>query len=271
MNHTNTPELLRADGIGKTYVSERGTRTEAIGSVSFTLSEGEFVAIVGPSGCGKTTLLRTIAGLLKPSHGELTFDGQPIRKVPDRFGIVFQEYNRSLFPWLSVRKNVEFGLSGLSRQERHERVSEGLERVHLSDVEGHYPWQLSGGMQQRVAIARALATHPRVLLMDEPFASVDAQTRIKLELMTAEISAELGLTTLLITHDIDEAIFLADRVIVLSARPSHVVTEVAIELERPRDELAAKADTRFLEYRRVIYDAIVHPDKPGAAVESTLT
>ncbi|GAA3289321.1 ABC transporter ATP-binding protein [Streptomyces cinereospinus] len=267
MNHPTTSELLRADGIGKTYTGEKGTRTEAIGSVSFTVGDGEFVAIVGPSGCGKTTLLRTIAGLLKPSRGELTFDGQPIRKVPDGFGIVFQEYNRSLFPWLSVRKNVEFGLHGLSRQERHERATESLEQVQLSDVEGHYPWQLSGGMQQRVAIARALATHPRVLLMDEPFASVDAQTRIKLELMTAKISSKLGLTTLLITHDIDEAIFLADRVIVLSARPSHVVTEVAIDLPRPRDELGAKADPRFLEYRRIIYDAIVHPDESGAVVE----
>ncbi len=264
MNHAETATLLQADEVGKTYVGEKGASTEAIGSVSFSVREGEFVAIVGPSGCGKTTLLRTIAGLLKPSRGALTFEGQPIRKVPEGFGIVFQEYNRSLFPWLSVRKNVEFGLSGLPRQKRHERAREALERVHLGDVEEHYPWQLSGGMQQRVAIARALATHPRVLLMDEPFASVDAQTRINLELMTAEISAELGLTSLLITHDIDEAIFLADRVVVLSARPSHVVTEVVVDLPRPRDELAAKADPRFQQYRRIIYDSIMHPAEHGS-------
>ena len=151
------------------------------------------------------------------------------------------------------------GCKDLPRQLRTERAAEALARVHLSGVEDQYPWQLSGGMQQRVAIARALATHPRVLLMDEPFASVDAQTRINLELMTAEISAELGLTTLLITHDIDEAIFLADRVFVLSARPSHVLMEVAVDLPRPRDELATKADPRFLDYRRTVYDAIVHP------------
>ncbi|MFC7485655.1 ABC transporter ATP-binding protein [Knoellia sp. CPCC 206453] len=259
MNHSQAPELLRADAIGKTYTSERGTSVEAIGSVSFAAREGEFVAIVGPSGCGKTTLLRTIAGLLRPTRGDVTFEGQVVRKVPDGFGVVFQEYNRSLFPWLTVRKNVEFGLHGLPRALRHERATEALRRVHLADMEASYPWQLSGGMQQRVAIARALAVHPRVLLMDEPFASVDAQTRISLELMTAEISAELGLTTVLITHDIDEAIFLADRVVVLSARPSHVVTEVVVELPRPRDELEAKADPRFLEYRRVIHDAIMHP------------
>ncbi len=259
MNLSEAATLLSADRIGKTYLSERGEATEAIGSVSFTVRETEFVAIVGPSGCGKTTLLRTIAGLLKPSRGEIRFEGQTIRKVPEGFGIVFQEYNRSLFPWLSVRKNVEFGLRALPAQQRTKRALEAIERVHLAGVENQYPWQLSGGMQQRVAIARALATHPRVLLMDEPFASVDAQTRIDLELMTADISAQLGLTTVLITHDIDEAIFLADRVFVLSARPSEVLTEVRVELPRPRDELATKADPRFLEYRREIYDAIVHP------------
>ncbi len=263
MNQPQASTLLSVGGIGKTYLGEKGARTEAIGSVTFSVRQGEFVAIVGPSGCGKTTLLRTIAGLLRPSRGEVLFEGRAVRKVPDGFGIVFQDYNRSLFPWLHVRTNVEFGLRALPRQQRTERAVEALERVHLTGVEDQYPWQLSGGMQQRVAIARALAMHPRVLLMDEPFASVDAQTRINLELMTADISAELGLTTVLITHDIDEAIFLADRVFVLSARPSHVLHEIAIELPRPRDELATKADPRFLDYRRTIYDAIVHPKKEG--------
>ena len=198
------------------------------------------------------------AGLLRPTQGTIEFDGGPVRRVPDGFGVVFQEYNRSLFPWLSVQRNVEFGLTELARHERAERATEALKRVGLSDVPDKYPWQLSGGMQQRVAIARALATHPRVLLMDEPFASVDAQTRINLELMTADISAELGLTTVLITHDIDEAIFLADRVVVLSARPSHVLTEVVVDLPRPRDELETKADPLFQEYRRTVHDLIVH-------------
>jgi len=257
---STSPEvLLRAEGVSKTFVGERGAQTKAIGSVSFEARKGEFVAIVGPSGCGKTTLLRCLAGLLQPDRGGVRFDGADVRRVPEGFGIVFQEYNRSLFPWLSVRHNVEFGLKGLPRHERTERATEALKRVGLPDVHEHYPWQLSGGMQQRVAIARALATHPRVLLMDEPFASVDAQTRINLELMTADIATELGLTTVLITHDIDEAIFLADRVVVLSSRPSEVLTEVVVDLARPRDEIDTKATGRFQECRRQVYDLIVAP------------
>ncbi len=255
-----TPSLLDVDAVGKTFQSERGGRTEAIASVSLRAAEGEFVAIVGPSGCGKTTLLRTIAGLLRPDRGSVSFDGRRIgTRVPAGFGVVFQEYNRSLYPWLSVRRNVEFGLQALPRGQRAARAAEALERVGLHDVHEHHPWQLSGGMQQRVAIARALATHPRVLLMDEPFASVDAQTRINLEAMTAQISTELRLTTILITHDIDEAIFLADRVVVLSGRPSTVLTEVDVALPRPRDELATKADPRFQKYRREVFDLIVDP------------
>jgi len=256
--------MITFDNVSKVYPDG----TVAVDGLTLTAPNGKITTLVGPSGCGKTTLLRTIAGLLKPTRGEVSFEGRPVRKVPDGFGIVFQEYNRSLFPWLSVRKNVEFGLRGLPRQVVTERAVEALGRVHLDGVAEHYPWQLSGGMQQRVAIARALATRPRVLLMDEPFASVDAQTRINLELMTADIAAQLGLTTLLITHDIDEAIFLADRVFVLSARPSHVLHEVVIDLPRPRDELATKADPRFLAHRRTIYDAIVHPAQPGPENES---
>ncbi len=263
MTLAEAPVLLSAREVGKTFTGDRGAHTEAIGSVSFSARQGEFVAIVGPSGCGKTTLLRTIAGLLRPTRGTVEFDGRTVRRVPDGFGVVFQEYNRSLFPWLSVQDNVEFGLARLSRHERADRATEALKRVGLADIPNKYPWQLSGGMQQRVAIARALATHPRVLLMDEPFASVDAQTRINLELMTADISAELGLTTVLITHDIDEAIFLADRVVVLSERPSHVLTEVVVDLPRPRDELETKADPLFQHYRRTVYDLIVH-QRPAA-------
>ncbi len=264
MTITDDHALLEVKELGKSFASEQGGRTDAIGSVGFAVTKGEFVAIVGPSGCGKTTLLRAVAGLLKPDRGTVVFDGRPVRSVPDGCGVVFQEYNRSLFPWMSVHRNVEFGLGNIARRERAERVEQSLERVGMSDVAGHYPWQLSGGMQQRVAIARALAIHPRMLLMDEPFASVDAQTRIKLELMTAQISAELGLTTLLITHDIDEAIFLADRVIVLSPRPSRVLTEVVVDLPRPRDELETKADERFQHHRRTVFDLIVSPDVPAA-------
>ena len=273
MTDQTASALLDVIDVGKSYPDSRGHLVPAVGSVSFSAREGEFVAIVGPSGCGKTTLLRCLAGLQRPDHGSVTFEGDTVSRVPEGFGVVFQEYNRSLFPWLRVQENVEFGLSGLSTREKSERALTALTRVGLADAVEKFPWQLSGGMQQRVAIARALAIHPRVLLMDEPFASVDAQTRINLELMTAEISRELGLTSVLITHDIDEAIFLADRVVVLSSRPSEVITEVVVDLPRPRDEIETKADPRFLEARKLVYDLIVQPvaeqdaaSAPGAAV-----
>ncbi|MFJ9543269.1 ABC transporter ATP-binding protein [Streptomyces sp. NPDC101225] len=266
-----TATLLEARGVAKSFPHSNGTVTPAIGDINLSLDKGEFVAIVGPSGCGKTTLLRCLCGLLKPDSGTLSYDGQPVNGVPDDVAVVFQEYNRSLFPWLSVRRNVEFGLHGLSKAERRARAEEALTRVHLADVLEHYPWQLSGGMQQRVAIARAIATHPALLLMDEPFASVDAQTRIRLETMTASISAELGLATLLITHDIDEAVFLADRVIVLSPRPSRVLAEIVIDIPHPRSELEVKALPRFQEYRRLIHDLIVakEPESADAATPAS--
>jgi NitT/TauT family transport system ATP-binding protein len=251
--------LLEVTALGKSYAAGAGRATHAIGDVSIALKAGEFVAVVGPSGCGKTTLLRCLSGLLSPDRGEVQYAGKPVTGVPSDLAIVFQEYNRSLFPWLTVWRNIEFGLTSLPRAERRARAAEALSRVHLDGFGDHYPWQLSGGMQQRVAIARAIATHPRVLLLDEPFASVDAQTRTALEEMTATISAELGLTTLLITHDIDEAIFMADRVVVLSGRPSRVLAELDVDIARPRDELAVKALPRFAELRRQVHDLISSP------------
>ncbi|MFG2025260.1 ABC transporter ATP-binding protein [Streptomyces sp. NPDC048825] len=256
MKERTDHKLLEVTGLGKHFSLGTGAATHAIGDVSLSVADGEFVAIVGPSGCGKTTLLRCLSGLLRPDQGQVRYAGQPVNRVPSDLAIVFQEYNRSLFPWLTVRRNVEFGLSDLPRAVRRERAREALERVRLEGFADHFPWQLSGGMQQRVAIARAIALHPRVLLMDEPFASVDAQTRTALEEMTASISAALGLTTLLITHDIDEAIFMADRVVVLSARPSRVVAELPVDIPRPRDELAVKALPEFSDLRRRIHDLI---------------
>ena len=170
--------------------------------------------------------------------------------------VVFQEYTRSLFPWLSVRRNVEFGLHGLNRRERSARVDDALEHVGLADFGSHYPWQLSGGMQQRVAIARSIASRPEFLLMDEPFASVDAQTRAQLESMVLGLWREFGWTVLLVTHDIDEAIFMADRVLVLSRRPSRVLREVPVSLERPRDQIETRARPEFQQYRKEIISLI---------------
>ncbi|MFE7445204.1 ABC transporter ATP-binding protein, partial [Streptomyces chartreusis] len=167
--------LLEARSVAKSFLHANGLVTPAVGDITLTLAKGEFVAIVGPSGCGKTTLLRCLCGLLKPDSGTLSYAGEPVSGVPKDVAVVFQEYNRSLFPWLSVRHNVEFGLNRLPKDERHERAEEALTRVHLSDVMEHYPWQLSGGMQQRVAIARALAPPPGLLLKDQPVAEVEAQ------------------------------------------------------------------------------------------------
>lgn len=243
--------LIETVHVSKTYRSRSGV-TEAIGDLTLSAGEGEFVVIVGPSGCGKTTLLRCLSGLDRPTSGEVRFDGSVVQGPQDGLAVVFQEYTRSLFPWLSVAQNVGFGLTALGRRERDERVRDALAHVKLEEFAGSYPWQLSGGMQQRVAIARAIAARPRFLLMDEPFASVDAQTRAQLESLVLDLWQEFGWTVLLVTHDIDEAIFLADRVLVLSNRPSRVVEEIPISLARPRDHLETKALPEFHEHRRHI-------------------
>lgn len=245
--------------LAKGYRSPSGQMSAAIADIGFTLDEHEFISVVGPSGCGKTTLLRCLSGLLRPDSGRVAYQGQPVRDVRDvvpGLSVVFQEYNRSLFPWLSVERNVAFPLRRLPKQERRERVTEALRRVGLGDVFQHYPWQLSGGMQQRVSLARAIVSDPHCLLLDEPFASVDAQTRESLEDMTLDIWNGLGLAVLLVTHDIDEAIYMADRVLVLSPRPSRVIAEVAVRLPRPRDQVETRSLPRFQDLRREIHALI---------------
>jgi len=245
-------EFLRVEGLSKAF-GTGSQATVAIDSLSFTLKKGEFLAIVGPSGCGKTTLLRLISGLLQPDAGRVLHRGQAVAGVPPWLSIVFQEYNRSLYPWLSVEQNVRCPLARVPRRQAHERALEALALVGLPETRDRYPWQLSGGMQQRVAIARALAAKPELLLMDEPFGSVDAQTRITLENMLLDLWQRMGLTALLVTHDIEEAIFMADRVVALSARPSRVLEELVVDLPRPRDQLATKALPRFQELRADVY------------------
>jgi NitT/TauT family transport system ATP-binding protein len=250
---------FEARGVAKTYRTKGGSATQAIGDVSFTLGKGEFVAVVGPSGCGKTTLLRCLSGLLAPDDGAVRYQGAAVTGVVPGLSVVFQEYNRSLFPWLSVGRNVAFPLRKLPRDERAHRVAEALDQVGLAEVAGHYPWQLSGGMQQRAAIARALVSRPRCLLMDEPFASVDAQTRESLEDVTLEIWSRLDLSVLLVTHDIDEAIYMSDRVLVLSSRPSRVIGEVEVGLPRPRNQVETRALPEFQDHRRDIHRLIRQP------------
>ena len=248
---TATP-VVSLRNVRKEYAGPGTTgRRVALADITFDVARGEFACVVGPSGAGKTTLLRCLAGLMPPTSGEALFEGAPLRSVPDGIGVVFQDYGRSLFPWLTVARNVDLPLRvhGMQRAARAERVAEVLGSVGLADAGGQYPWQLSGGMQQRVAIARALAYRPDLLLMDEPFASVDAQTRFELEDLILRVRDEFGVTVVFVTHDIDEAIYLADRIVVLSTSPGRVAEIVAVTLPRPRDQIATKADEAFARYR----------------------
>jgi len=222
--------------LGKTY-DGHGRQVEALRDITFTVDAGEFVCVVGPSGCGKTTLLRCLGGLLRPTSSKVKVDGALVTGPPDGVAIVFQEYGRSLFPWLKVAENVELPLKAkrLGRAQRTELVDRALRAVGLPDARTAWPWQLSGGMQQRVAIARALAFQPRVLLMDEPFAAVDAQTRTQLQADLLKLWTLGRKTIIFVTHDIIEAIALGDRALVLSRQPTRIAAEHAIPIPRPRN------------------------------------
>ena len=226
---------LRVEGLSKTY--GRGPDAKPVlDGLTFDVHAGELVCIVGPSGAGKTTLLKCLSGLLPASAGAAYVDGERVDGPPAALSLVFQEYTRSLMPWLTVERNVELPLTAqrLSKRDRHARVHEALEHVGLADVARKHPWQLSGGMQQRVAIARSLASQPEVLVMDEPFASVDAQTRFDLEDLTLRVRDDYGVTIVFVTHDIDESVYLGDRVIVLSSGPCRVKAILPVDLPSPR-------------------------------------
>jgi NitT/TauT family transport system ATP-binding protein len=239
----------------------------ALKDITFEVQPGELVSIVGPSGCGKTTLLRTMAGLMRPTGGDLTFLGDKITSVPEGLAMVFQDYRGSLFPWLTVAANVKFPLAklGLSKTDLEERVAESLAAVGLTGFEDRFPSQLSGGMQQRVAIARALAYRPKILLMDEPFASVDAQTREDLEDLVLSVKKKFNMTILFVTHDIDESVYLADRVVVLSKPPTFVVTTLDIPLSDSRDQIETKEDPEFIRLRGEVARLIRHPENAEVA------
>jgi len=256
--------LLEIKSLSKTYGTGAKT-TRAIGNVSVTVDEGEFACVVGPSGCGKTTLLKCIAGLLKPTSGEVLLRGKRVAGPPEQMALVFQEYSRSLMPWASVRNNVLLPLrhKKLKSAERRALVEEALEAVGLTTFIDHYPWQLSGGMQQRVAIARALAYKPTILLMDEPFASVDAQTRGDLEDLILRVREEFGITILFVTHDIDESVYLANRVVVLTHSPTEVKEIVPVALPRPRDQIATKELAEFAQLRAHVYRLIKREQEAG--------
>ncbi len=237
--------VLEVVDVSKAF-SER--QRAALEGVSFSVTEGEFVAVVGPSGCGKSTLLKCICGLVAPSQGEIRVEGRRVTGPPPGVVLVFQEYNRSLFPWLTVVQNVMLPLrrrGGLTPLDREALAIRMLAAVGLGEFVNHYPWELSGGMQQRVAIARALAFQPRILLMDEPFGSVDALTRMELEDLLLSLWNQFRFTTLLVTHDVDEAIYLADRILVFSGSPGRVADDVPVELPRPRDQIGTRSAAGF--------------------------
>jgi NitT/TauT family transport system ATP-binding protein len=256
--------MLEIREIGKTYGSGQKV-THALRSISFAIAEGELVCVVGPSGCGKTTLLRCIAGLLRPTHGDVVLHGSPVTGPPEEMAVVFQEYNRSLMPWSTVRNNVLLPLrhKKLTGAERTKLVEDSLAAVGLTRFIDHYPWQLSGGMQQRVAIARALAYQPSILLMDEPFASVDAQTRGDLEDLVLRVQEQYGITILFVTHDIDEAVYMADRVVVLTHAPTTVLEILPITIPFPRDQIATKELPEFAHLRAHVY-RLIKRDKAEA-------
>jgi NitT/TauT family transport system ATP-binding protein len=237
--------MLHIEHVKKSYGA-----VEAIRDVSFDVSAGEFVCVVGPSGCGKTTLLKCISGLLEPSGGVVRADGT--------LALVFQEYSRSLFPWMTVRQNVAFPLrrKRLSKSDAGGLVEHAVKSVDLTRFLDRYPWELSGGMQQRVAIARALAYQPEILLMDEPFASVDAQTRADLEDLILEVRRQYGVTVVFVTHDIDESVYLGDRIVVLTPAPTKVQETLVVDLPSPRDQLDTKEQPEFARLRAHMYRSI---------------
>jgi NitT/TauT family transport system ATP-binding protein len=232
--------------VGKRYAQRRGTANVALRDVNLSVQSGEFVSLVGASGCGKTSLIRMIGGLAPYNAGSITIDGDPVRGVPKRLGFVFQD--AALMPWRSVRENVAMGLNeiskSLSKKEGRGRVDEQLELVGLAKFADYYPRQLSGGMKQRAGLARALVSAPSLLLMDEPFGALDAFTRLRLQEELALIVSKSNTTTVFVTHDVDEAVFLSDRIAVMSASPGTVKEVVTVDLPRPRLRRQGLLDNR---------------------------
>lgn len=256
---THNRSMLKVDRLRKVYSGRKGgIAHEAIADVSFDVTDGQFVCVIGPSGAGKTTLLKCLAGLHPATTGSVEFRGEKLRGVPDGLSVVFQDYGRSLFPWFTVARNIEIPLrvAGVKRAKRATEVSHVLESVGLQDAGDRYPWQLSGGMQQRVALARSLVRRPSLLLMDEPFASVDAQSRFGLEDLVLKLRAEYDMTIVLVTHDIDEAIYLGDQVVVLSDSPSRVREVVPVSFDEPRTQSETRSGHEFGMLRRHVLDLL---------------
>ncbi|WP_326639347.1 ABC transporter ATP-binding protein [Streptosporangium sp. NBC_01755] len=251
---------LRVDSVSKTYGNGSGARVALTGA-AMTVGSQELVSIVGPSGCGKSTLLMIMAGLLRPSSGTVTLGEKVVDGPPMGLSVVFQDYSRSLFPWMTVRRNLTMAAAAykLPKAELGHRVEHALESVGLPGSGNLYPYQMSGGMQQRVAIARALVVEPTVMLMDEPFAAVDAQTRADLEDLVLRVRDEYRVTIAFVTHDIDEAVYLADRVVVMAANPGRILNDIPVSLPKPRDQVETKLDPDFAALRSQVFQLVMRP------------
>ncbi|EAQ14973.1 MULTISPECIES: ABC transporter ATP-binding protein [Maritimibacter] len=250
-------DILSVTGLQKSLGS-RSERLKILGGIEFAAKPGEFLTIVGPSGCGKTTLLMSLAGLYVPDEGQVLFQGKAVDGPPEGLSVVFQDYSRSLLPWKRNIANVLFAMRRLkaTKEEKRAIAMEMLEAVGLKGFEDRYPWELSGGMQQRVAIARALATRSKLLLLDEPLAAVDAQTRADMQDLLLRLAKQFNKTCILVTHDVEEAVYMADRIVVLSNRPTHVVEEIEVPLAKPRDHLTTREDPEFLRIRHEVIERI---------------
>ena len=247
---------LLVENVWKIFGDRRDADVVAVQDLSLAVRDNEFVSLVGPSGCGKSTLLMMAAGLESISAGDILFDGTPVTGPGADRGMVFQSY--TLFPWLSVEENIRFALkkSGLGRSEQGALVREHIQLVGLTGFERAYPNQLSGGMRQRVAIARALVYKPRMLLMDEPFGALDAQTRLQMQELLLQVWQAHRTTVLFVTHDVEEALLLSDRIYVMTARPGRIKTEITVDLPRPRNLLETESDPRFAALRRQVLTLI---------------
>jgi NitT/TauT family transport system ATP-binding protein len=252
--------------LSKTYGSGPNSN-QVLKDITFDVPVGEFICLVGPSGAGKTTLLRTMTGLMPATSGKVLLDGQALTGPSPKISIVFQEYTRSLMPWMTAEKNVALALTNLKlpKDTVRQKSREALASVGLAGSETKYPWQLSGGMQQRVAIARSLITEPEVLVMDEPFASIDAQTKLELEDLTHQLQRSRDMTVVLVTHDIDEAVYLADRIVVLSKNPATVQEIVDVDLGSDRDQFTTRESPLFAELRSRVLGLIRHTQQKAKA------
>lgn len=252
-------KILELINISKVFIGEKNIT--ALSNINFSLEKGKFVSILGPSGCGKSTMLRIMAGLLEPTKGKVLIDGKFKNPVNDVV-LLFQDYSRTLLPWRSVLENVMLGMESLkmTKQDRKETAKQLLELVGIQNFALEFPWRLSGGMQQRVALARALAKKPRVLLMDEPFGSLDARSRLYLGDQLLKLWSKLHTSIIFVTHDIDEAIYLSQRIVLLTASPGKIRINQPVRLKYPRNQIASRENTEFLRLRRKIYNAFYNEE-----------